>query len=113
MTQGDSLFGRIVLSDGTILTDTIVVPNLSVAGTVMFNFAAAGITIKTTGITDADRMSFGLPPTAFAPDGNLDYVLQLDYAAPVPEPGSVMLLLSGLASAPFVRNRIRRRTTSA
>lgn len=108
MTQGDSLFARITLSDGTILSDTILVPNLSVAGTVMFNFAAWGITIATTGITNADRMSFGLPPAAFAADGRLDYALKLDYT-PVPEPATITLLLAGLAVTPFARKRFARR----
>jgi hypothetical protein len=107
MIQGDGLFARIVLSDGTILTDTIVVPDLSVAGTVMFDFASAGISIVTTGITSADRMSFGFPPAAFAPDGRNDYVLLLDYAASVPEPASAILLLTGLAALRFAR-RTRR-----
>jgi hypothetical protein len=105
MTQGDSLMATIVLSDGTILSSTILVPDLSIAGTTMFEFASAGISIVTTGILNADRMSFGLPPAAFAPDGRDDYVLQLNYATPVPEPASAILLLSALSAMPFARRK--------
>jgi hypothetical protein len=82
----------------------------------MFNFAAYGISSITTGITNADRMSFGWPPTAFAPDGRIDYVLQLTYAAPVPvpEPSSAILLLMGLGATPAaLRKRLSRRNATA
>jgi hypothetical protein len=105
MIQGDSLTATIVLSDGTILASTILVPDLSVAGTTMFDFASAGISIVTTGILGADRMSFGLPPAAYAPDGLDDYVLQLNYATPVPEPASAFLVLTALSAMPFMRRK--------
>ena len=46
-----------VPSDGTTFSDTILVPDLSIVGTLMFNVAVAGISIKTTRITTADRSS--------------------------------------------------------
>jgi hypothetical protein len=106
MTQGDSIEVLIGLSNGTTLSDTILVPDLTVAGTTMFDFASYGITITTTGITTADRMSFGLPPGAFVPDGTPDYTLDLNFAASspsisaIPEPGSALLLLTALSAAP-------------
>jgi|GEM_PF-3232808 len=102
MIQGDAIEVLIGLSDGTLLSDIFVVPDLSVAGTTLFDFASNGITITTTGITSADRMSFGLPPAAFAADGTPDYTLELTY---VPEPASATLLLTALAAVPALRRR--------
>ncbi|MEJ0020036.1 MAG: PEP-CTERM sorting domain-containing protein [Acetobacteraceae bacterium] len=94
------------------------VPDLSVAGTVLFNIKDVSegysIVVSTTGITNADRMSFGYPPTAFAPDGNLDFVLQLTYGpiiSAVPEPASWLVLLSscGLLGGALRRGRAKRR----
>ena len=92
MIPGDAITAQLTLSDGKTLTQTTVVPDLSVAGATVFDFASAGIVIKTTGVTTADRMSFGAPPTAFAPDGRDDYALQLSY---VPEPAAWVLMLAG------------------
>jgi hypothetical protein len=97
MIPGDSITVAIGLSDGTSLTATTLVPDLSVGGTTLFDFAGKGISIETTGITTADRMQFGNPPGAFTPDGVDDYVLELTYA-PVPEPATWAILLIGLAA---------------
>ena len=105
MIQGDSITANIVLSNGTTLSSTTTVPDLSVAGTTMFDFAASGISIVTTGITDADRMSFGYPPGAFTPGGYADFVLQLDYAVPVPEPTTWTMMLTGLLCLGGLRQR--------
>jgi hypothetical protein len=105
MIKGDSLTAQLTLSNGATLTQTVLVPNLSTAGVMMFDFAD-GISIFTTGITGADRMSFGNPPGAFAPDGNPDYVLQLAF---VPEPANWTLMLMGFGAVGAVL-RGRRRT---
>jgi hypothetical protein len=99
-----------------LLIDNDTVPDLSVAGLTLFEFAAYGIKITTTGITDADRMSFGYPPGAFAADGRADFVLRLDYGvtAPpepptvVPEPAAWAMMIAGFGLAGAV---LRRRGT--
>ena len=106
MIPGDSITVAIGLSDGTSLTGTAIVPDLSVAGATLFDFAGKGISIETTGITTADRMQFGNPPGAFSPDGVDDYVLELTYA-PVPEPATWAVLLIGLAAVGVALRRRR------
>lgn len=96
MIQGDSITANIVLSNGTSLSSTTTVPDLSIAGTTLFDFAAAGASIVTTGISGADRMSFGYPPGAFTPGGYSDFVLELDYVVPISEPTSWTIMLTGL-----------------
>jgi hypothetical protein len=118
MTQGSAISTFIrVSTDGApaghslFLIGNSVVPDLSVAGTTLFNFAQYGIKITTTGITGADRMSFGYPPNAFAADGNTDFVLRLDYLVPgaaVPEPAAWAMMITGfgLAGAALRRRRL-------
>jgi hypothetical protein len=96
MIQGDSITAKVVLSNGTSLSNTTTVQDLSIAGTPMFDFAASGVSIVTTGITGADRMSFGYPPGAFTPGGYSDFVLELDYFVPIPEPATWTMMLAGL-----------------
>lgn len=112
MIPGGSISAIIGLSDGTTLTGTTVVPDLSMAGLGLFSFSSANISIAATGITDADRMSFGYPPGAFAPDGNLDYVLKLTYAPPAgaPEPGAWALMILGMG---LVGCALRRKALAA
>ena len=49
MIPGDSITAEIALSNGTSLSSTTTVPDLSIAGTTMFDFAASGASIVTTG----------------------------------------------------------------
>lgn len=104
MTPGGaiSVFLRISDEDGydRLLIGNSTVPNLATAGTTVFDFPAYHIKITTTGITNADRMSFGYPPGAFAADGNPDFVLRLDYSVPetvIPEPATWAMMVSGFA----------------
>jgi hypothetical protein len=101
MVAGDSISVAVTLSNGQTLTETTVVPDLTVAGVTLFDFGA--VSIVTTGITGADRMSFGYPPGAFSGDGLSDYVLQLNF---VPEPAAWALMLVGFGG---VGGTIRRR----
>jgi hypothetical protein len=103
MVAGDSISVALTLSNGQVLSQTTVVPDLAVAGTTLFDFGA--ISIATTGVTSADRMSFGSPPGAFAGDGLADYVLQLNY---VPEPAVWALMLTGFGGVGGVLRRRRR-----
>jgi hypothetical protein len=42
-------------------------------------------------------MSFGYPPSAFAADGNLDFVLRLNYGVTaVPEPATWAMMIAGM-----------------
>lgn len=109
MTEGSAIsafirVGGAPVGDSYLLIGNSIVPDLSVAGTTLFNFAQYGIKITTTGVTGADRMSFGYPPGAFAPDGNTDFVLKLDYFVPgaaVPEPATWAMMVSGFALAGY------------
>jgi hypothetical protein len=96
------------LSNGKNLSGTTTVPDLSIAGTTLFGFAASGVSILTTGITDADRMSFGYPPGAFTPGGYADFVLELNYSAPIPEPTTWTVMLTGLLCLGGVMHSSRR-----
>lgn len=106
MTQGSAITLWGTLLNGpdkpgysTLVVGTSIVPDLSVAGITVFDLEAYGIKVTTTGITDVDRMSFGNPPRAFAPDGNMDFVLRLDYLvstpSAVPEPATWAMLMIG------------------
>jgi hypothetical protein len=108
MIQGDGITAKIVLSNGTSLSSTTTVPDLSIAGTTMFDFAASGVSIVTTGITGANRMSFGYPPGAFTPGGYSDFVLELNYFAPIPEPTTWTIMLTGLPCLGGVMHSRRR-----
>ncbi|HVK41736.1 MAG TPA: PEPxxWA-CTERM sorting domain-containing protein [Phenylobacterium sp.] len=111
MTEGSAISAFIRVStggasvgDSYLLMGNSTVPDLSVAGTTLFDFSQYGIKITTTGVTGADRMSFGYPPGAFAPDGAADFVLRLDYFVPgaaVPEPATWAMMVSGFALAGY------------
>jgi hypothetical protein len=119
MTQGAGLGAMITVStggavggDSYLMIGNATVPDLSVAGVTLFDFANYGVKITTTGITGADRMSFGYPPSAFAPDGNADFVLRLDYLVPsaaVPEPAAWAMMIAGFGLA---GSALRRRRTA-
>lgn len=116
MTEGNTVTMLMLLHDdasgssGTLKIGNGVVPDLSVAGTTLFSFPDYDITVSTTGITDADRMSFGYPPAAFAGDGNRDFVLRLDYGVTaVPEPATWAMMIAGIGLAgAAMRRRIVR-----
>ncbi|MET0309865.1 MAG: PEPxxWA-CTERM sorting domain-containing protein [Sphingomonas sp.] len=111
MTPGQTISIFLRLSTGVLLIDTKVVPDLSVAGRILFDFSPYGITLSTTGITSADRMSFGNPPTAFKGDGNADFVLLLrSGVTAVPEPAAWGLLIGGMG---FAGAALRRRKAGA
>jgi hypothetical protein len=118
MIQGSpiALLFELKTTDGSfytqVETNDVTVPDLSKAGTVLFNLKSYNIKISTTGITTADRMGFGLAPGAFAPDGRNDFVLRLDYgvtppAAPVPEPSTWLTMIAGMG---LIGATMRRRT---
>lgn len=88
---------------------TTTVPDLTKSGTVLFSFNDYDIKISTTGITNADRMGFGLNGTGFQGDGSKDFVLRLDYGvtAPIPEPASWMMMIGGFG---LTGGAMRRRT---
>jgi hypothetical protein len=88
---------------------TTIVPDLTTSGAVLFSFNDYGIKISTTGITDADRMGFGLNGAGFQGDGSKDFVLRLDYGVtgPIPEPASWALMIGGFG---LVGAAMRRRT---
>jgi hypothetical protein len=91
---------------------TTIVPDLTTPGTVLFSFNDHGIKISTTGITNADRMGFGLNGAGFQGDGSKDFVLRLDYGvtSPVPEPASWAMMIGGFG---FVGGAMRRQMTRA
>ncbi|CAN7294621.1 PEPxxWA-CTERM sorting domain-containing protein [Phenylobacterium sp. LjRoot164] len=114
MTQGAVISSMITVGAGDagssyLMMGNTLVPDLSVAGVTLFDFAKYGVKISTTGLT-ADRMSFGYPPGAFKPDGATDFVLRLDYLVPgsaVPEPATWAMMIAGfgLAGATLRRRR--------
>lgn len=119
MTPGDpiSLFLRLSVEGSSagqsiLLIGNSKVPDLSLAGTTLFDFPSYGISITTTGITNADRMSFGYPPAAFTGDGRNDFVLQLNYrvAQAVPEPATWAMMIAGFG---FIGAATRRRKATA
>jgi hypothetical protein len=114
MSQGAIISAMLTVDNGAggafLMLGNATVPDLSVAGVTLFNFANYDERITTTGITTADRMSFGYPPGAFKPDGNTDFVLRLDYLVPssaVPEPATWAMMIAGfgLAGAALRRRR--------
>lgn len=105
MTQGNAITMFLVLRDEaggsrTLKIDNSLTPDLSTAGVTLFEFKDVGIRVSTTGITNADRMSFGYPPSAFGADGNRDFVLRLDYGlSAVPEPTTWAMMIAGFGLA--------------
>jgi hypothetical protein len=118
MTQGSaiSVFLRLSTGDNPVghsllLIGNSKVPDLSIAGQTIFDFEPYGIKISTTGITNADRVSFGYPPAAFAADGREDFVLLLTYGvtSAVPEPAAWGMMIAGMG---FAGAALRRRKAS-
>jgi PEP-CTERM motif-containing protein len=111
--------GQLTLSDGTITDWLGLDDQLLLAGvpafartTIAFDFNGIGRTITET-LTGADLVEFtGDPTTGFGPYSSAFVLLKFDpdtALAPVPEPGTLALLASGIAmlGARISRNRKR------
>jgi hypothetical protein len=114
-STGGPLTITLTLSDSTSRSATITLPNLSAAGNTLAHFTGAeDILITTTGITNADRVSFGFAPAAFNPSGTNDTVFQLVFTEPssaVPEPGTFFMPVAA-ASLWWIRRKLAARSVS-